>query len=37
MHYNFCPVHQTIETTPATAAAAADHRWTLREVAALLD
>jgi IS1 family transposase len=37
MHYNFCRVHQTIKTTPAMAAGAADHRWTLHEVAALLD
>ncbi len=37
MHYNFCRVHQTLKTTPALAAGVADHRWTLLEVAALLD
>jgi hypothetical protein len=37
MHYNFCRVHQTIKTTPAMAAGVADHRWTHREIAALLD
>jgi hypothetical protein len=37
MHYNFCRVHQTIKTTPAMAAGAADHEWTLREIAGLLD
>jgi IS1 family transposase len=37
MHYNFCRVHQTTKTTPAMAAGVADHRWTLQEIAALLD
>jgi IS1 family transposase len=37
MHYNFCRVHQTTKTTPAMAAGVADHRWTLREIAALLN
>jgi hypothetical protein len=47
MHYNFARVHQslTIENadgtrtkqTPAMAAGVADHVWTLREIAALLD
>ena len=37
MHYNFCRVHQTLKTTPATAAGVADHKWSLEEIAALLD
>ena len=37
MHYNFCRVHQTLKTTPAMAAGVADHKWTLHEIAALLD
>ena len=37
MHYNFCRVHQTLKTTPAVAAGVTDHKWSLREVAALLD
>ncbi|MGH2847859.1 MAG: IS1 family transposase [Thermoleophilaceae bacterium] len=37
MHYNFCRVHQTTKTTPAMAVGIADHRWTLHEVAALLE
>jgi IS1 family transposase len=37
MHYNFARVHQTLECTPAAAAGVADHRWTLKEIAALLD
>jgi hypothetical protein len=37
MHYNFCRVHQTLKTTPAIAASVTDHRWTLLEIAALLD
>jgi IS1 family transposase len=37
MHYNFCRVHQTLKTTPAVAAGVADHVWTVREIAALLD
>jgi hypothetical protein len=37
LHYNFCRVHQTTKTAPAMAAGVADHRWTLREIAALLD
>jgi IS1 family transposase len=37
MHYNFARVHQTLKTTPAMAAGVADHRWTLREIATLLD
>jgi len=47
MHYNFCRVHQSltitdangkrVKRTPAMAAGVADHVWTLREVAALLD
>ena len=37
MHYNFARVHQTLKTTPAIAAGVADHRWTLAEIAGLLD
>jgi IS1 family transposase len=37
MHYNFVRLHQTLKTTPAVAAGVADHVWTLREVAGLLD
>lgn len=37
MHYNFARRHQTLGMTPAMAAGVADHRWTLREIAALLD
>ncbi len=37
MHYNFGRVHTTLECTPAVAAKVADHRWTLTEIAALLD
>jgi IS1 family transposase len=37
MHYNFARTHQTIECTPAMAAGVADHRWTLQEIAGLLD
>lgn len=37
MHYNFARVHTTLKTTPAVAAGVADHVWTVREIAALLD
>ena len=37
MHYNFARVHQTLKTTPAMAAGVADHKWSLHEIAALLD
>ena len=37
MHYNFARVHGTIKTTPAMAAGVADHKWSLYEIAALLD
>jgi len=37
MHYNFARVHQTLRCTPAQAASVTDRRWTLRDVAALLD
>jgi hypothetical protein len=46
-HYNFARVHSsltitnddgsTTKRTPAMAAGVADHVWTLREIAALLD
>ncbi len=37
MHYKFTRVHQTLKTTPAVAAGVADHKWSLYEIAALLD
>jgi hypothetical protein len=37
MHYNFGRTHQTLECTPAMAAGVADHKWSLKEIAALLD
>ena len=37
MHYNFARTHKTIECTPAMAAGVADHRWSLIEIAGLLD
>lgn len=37
MYYNFGRTHQTLECTPAMAAGAADHKWSLKEIAGLLD
>lgn len=37
MHYNFGRTHQTLECTPAMAAGVADHKWSLTEIAELLD
>jgi IS1 family transposase len=37
MHYNFARVHQTLGMTPAMAAGVADHKWSLQEIAGLLD
>jgi len=47
MHYNYARVHssltitdengKTIKRTPAMAAGVADHVWTLKEIAGLLD
>jgi IS1 family transposase len=37
MYYNFGRVHQTLKMTPAMAAGVADHKWSLYEIAALLD
>jgi hypothetical protein len=37
MHYNFARVHQTTKTTPAIASGVADHKWSLYEIAELLD
>jgi hypothetical protein len=41
MFYNFVRPHKTLRkpypTTPAMAAKVADHVWTVREIAALLD
>ncbi len=36
MHYNFCRVHQTLRSTPATKAGVADHVWTIEEMVGLL-
>jgi IS1 family transposase len=35
--YNFARVHTTLKTTPAMAAGVANHKWSLREIAALLE
>lgn len=35
--YNFSRVHQTLRCTPAQAAGVTDRRWTLTDIAALLD
>jgi len=37
MYYNFARKHKTLERTPAMAAGVADHRWSLTEIAGLLD
>jgi IS1 family transposase len=37
MHYNFARTHKTLECTPAMAAGVAAHRWSLTEIAALID
>ena len=37
MYYNFARTHKTLECTPAMAAGVADHRWSLTEIAGLLD
>jgi hypothetical protein len=37
MYYNFARTHQSIKMTPAMAAGVADHCWSLKEIAALLD
>lgn len=37
LHYNFARQHQTLGMTPAMAAGVADHKWSLEEIAALLD
>lgn len=37
MNYNFVRSHQTLGMTPAMAAGVADHKWSLEEIAALLD
>ena len=37
MHYNFARVHTTLGETPAMAAGVADHKWSLQEIAGLLD
>jgi IS1 family transposase len=37
MHYNFGRTHQTLQCTPAIAAGIANHKWSLKEIAGLLD
>lgn len=37
MFYNFARPHKTVGMTPAMAAGVADHKWSLKEIAALLD
>jgi IS1 family transposase len=37
MFYNFARIHQTTKKTPAMAAGLTDHKWSLYEIAALLD
>jgi hypothetical protein len=41
MHYNFARPHKTLSkpypTTPAMAAGVADHVWSLREIAELVE
>jgi hypothetical protein len=37
MYYNFGRTHQTLQMTPAMAAGVADHKWSLREIAGLLN
>jgi IS1 family transposase len=37
MHYNFGRVHQTLRCTPAQAAGVTDRRWSLTDIAGLLD
>ena len=37
MYYNFGRTHRTLPMTPAMAAGVADHKWSLQEIAGLLD
>ncbi len=37
LHSNFARVHQSLKVTPAMAQGVADHKWSLYEIAALLD
>jgi IS1 family transposase len=37
MYYNFGRTHQSLQMTPAMAAGVADHKWSLQEIAGLLD
>ncbi len=37
MHYNFCRVHKTIKTTPAIAAGVTDKKWSVEDIAKLLN
>lgn len=36
MFYNFCPIHQTSNVTPAMEAGLTDHVWSLEELVALV-
>ena len=36
MHYNFCRIHQTLRVTPAMAAGATEHLWSIQDLIALL-
>ena len=37
IHYNFARIHTTLRVTPAMAAGAANHVWSIEEIVALLD
>src|SRR5260370_42294236 len=32
VHYNFCPIHQTLRVTPAMEASISDHVWSIEEI-----
>lgn len=36
MHYNFCRIHQALQSTPAMKAGVTDHVWTIEEMVDLL-
>ena len=37
VHYNCVRIHKTLRCTPAMAAGATDKRWTVRDIAELLE
>jgi hypothetical protein len=37
MHYNFCKIHMTLNTTPAMAAGVTTKLWELEDIVALID